>query len=228
MGCEHSVPVATADDFQYVHSKPPALFHDGVSPGNKPGELYRLKMKRKIWSFTGSSAITYDDGRPFPLKVQGTAWSMRKKTILRDTEGRDVGVMMKMFCRREKTFKVYGFKPLYPAQAPSNQSHEGRRLFTWAEVTDKAYSLRYVMSSGRDTYVADREGPAFGLKQYKLSRNGKVCATVQRDSHWMSCYWDIEIGPGVDPCLILAFAAVVDEINEERRRKKRRKKMSGL
>lgn len=226
MGCEHSVPVATANDFQYVHSKPYALIDDQIVPGDQPGQIYHLKMRRKIWTFTGSSAISYSDGSPFPLKVKGTIWSMRSKMMLRDAWGNDVGVMMKIFSRWEKTFKVYGFKPLYPGQAPSNQTHEGRTLFTWAEVTDKAFSLRYVMTSGRDTYVADAVGPVLGLSQFKLSRNGKACAMIRCDSMWLDGYWDLQIGPGVDPCLILAFSAIVDEIVEERRREQHRRNMN--
>jgi hypothetical protein len=27
--------------------------------------------------------------------------------------------------------------------------------------------------------------------------------------------WEIKIGPGIDPCIIIAFAAIMDEMNED-------------
>jgi len=230
MGCEHSVPVATADDFQYVHPMPAMLLDNTIYPGQAPGQLYHLKMQRNLWRLplsTDSFGVRYTDGRPFEANVEGVTFSFRNKMILRNSRFEPIGVMIKQWGRFEKTFKIFGFKPFYVGQPPSGEFHDdGRPLFTWAECVDKAFSVRYTMRTGDGaTFVADRVGKVMGKMQMKLSRDGRACAMIVHEPNFLSFrgpVWDLQIAPGIDPCMIICFTAIVDEIlaieEEERRR----------
>lgn len=223
MGCEYSVPIATADDFQYVHPKPPLLLADNIQPAPLPGQVFHLKMKRKIWrTWTKDSfGVRYAiDGRPFEANVKGALWSVRDRMTLRHyLTGEPIAVLLKMFGRWERTFKVYSFRPLFLGQVPSNQqSDDGRPLYTWGEVIDSAYSVQYRMTTlDGAVYIADRVGAVLGPLQMKLTRNGRTAAMVGHESMFTGFYgpvWDIQIAPGIDPCMILCFTAIVDELIE--------------
>lgn len=144
-------------------------------------------------------------------------------TLLRNNDGAPIAILLKMWGRAALTFKVYALKPLYRGQRYSGQrSDDGRPLFTWAGVVHPPFSLQYVMQTGDGTlYVADRVGLVLGPMEFKLKRNGVTCAMMQLESNLQMFdgnVWGIKIAPGIDPCLIICFTAIVDAIIEELRR----------
>jgi len=262
MGCEYSVPVANSDDYQVVHHQPAVLFDNSIQPGTEPGHVYHLKMRRKLWrTWTHDSfGVRYaTDGRPFEANVKGKVWSARNRMVLRNLQGVPIGVMLKMYGRFERTFKIYGFTPLYAGQVPSKQHGEefGRQLlYTWAEVVDPAYSITYTMKTYDGSfYVADRVGAVMGPTRMRVSKNGGTflrtrfvfvmpylsarlilfpfflffsrvdlftvfCAMVEHESFFSGLngpVWDLRIAPGIDPCLVICFTAIVDELMELKR-----------
>lgn len=238
MGCEHSVPIATAEDFQVVHPMPAILLEDSIFPGQVPGAMYHLKMNRNLWRRTydsTSSAISYTDGRPFEARVHGVVntvgiWPFSfttRRLILQNSRLESIAVMMHSRDRLEMTFKLMSFKPFYYGQPPSGQVYDdGRALFPWAEVISRFGSLQFTMRTGDGTtYVADRVGKVLGQRQMKLSRNGLPCAMLREEdtySFTKPAVWDLQIGAGIDPCMILCFAAVIDEIDEIEREENER------
>lgn len=56
--------------------------------------------------------------------------------------------------------------------------------------------------------------------------NGVFCAMAEHESFFSGIggpVWDLRISPGIDPCLIICFAAVADEIIELREQENRRR-----
>ncbi|GAX09351.1 hypothetical protein FisN_6Lh278 [Fistulifera solaris] len=219
----HSTPFPTLRDYEYVHNVTGPIFTDRVMPSSEPQHIYRLRMREKMWtSWSGDSyGIQYRDGTPFEVDIKGQVLTLRDRMILRDSKGNVVGVMLRMFLRLQQTFKIYGLRPFKDSQAPSDQMFEGKALYTWAEVVEKFMSVQRIMTMADGTrYVADQVGSFLGPQHLRLTYNGRVCASA-RQLNWAADFggtsWDLTIGPGVDPCLICCFIAVIDEMKENRK-----------
>ena len=224
MGCEYSVPVAIARDFEYVHPQSPHLLDDSIRPAQLSGQIYHLKMKEKngLRTMRDSFGVQYaSSGVPFEASLSsgGGGCFARTRMILQNNKnGKPIATLIQMLSR--SSFKIYVFKPSYQGQVPSkHRSDDGKPLFTWAEVKQESLSMQYIMKESDDTvYVADRVGRVHGPKQFKFSRNGKTCASMQLDpgpNMFSRQVWDIKIAPGIDPCRILCFIAIVEALIEQ-------------
>ena len=220
---KHSTPVPTDAELNFVHPSPAVLLHPNV-PADK---FYNLVMKEKLWrSWSGDSfGVKYlqDDKevKPFEVDVKGVALTLRDKMILMDSQSKTpIAIMYKMFLKWETTFKIYTFTANTPNQAPSKQKHEGRDLYEWAECKDKFFSVRKTMKTVDGVeYVMDGVGKVFAAKrQMRITRDGKPCmhALEKTLGIFTGNQWEIKIGPGIDPCLMIAFMAIMDEMNEEK------------
>ena len=220
--------MATAKDFQYVHPQSPHLLDDSIRPVPDPGQAYHLTMNEKFWSRRAQDAVNVQyaaGGEPFEanLKRDGGLFSGSKRMILQSKNGKPIAILLRNWTMLSSKFKLYAFKPSYQGQVPSkHRSDDGKPLFTWAEVLHPPFSMQYIMKESDGTvYVADRVGRVCGPKQFKLKRNGKTCASIQLDPgpHMFSKkVWDIKIAPGIDPCRILCFIAIIEAIIEASRR----------
>lgn len=145
---QHSTPLPTAKDFAYVHNVAGPLFTDDIKPASEPRQVYRLRMHKKAWtSLSGNSyGIRYRDGTPFEADIQGLTLTFRDRMVLRDSKGVVIGVMLKMFCRMQQTFKIYGLRPFKKGQAPSDQTHYSQALYPWAVITGGYTSVQRVMT----------------------------------------------------------------------------------
>lgn len=220
---QHSTPIPTAKDYAYVHHVNGPLFTDEIVPSSQPGQVYRLKMKEKLWSsWSGDSyGIRYSDGTPFEADIKGQMFTFRDRMVLRDSKGAVIGVMLKMFFRWQETFKIYGFRPFVEGQAASDQRYNNRVLYPWAEIAEQFMSVQRVMTMADGTkYVADQVVGFLAPQNMRLTCSGNVCAGAKQ-SNWAADFggksWEITVGPGIDPCLICCFIAVVDEMKENRR-----------
>jgi hypothetical protein len=220
---QHSTPIPKVQDYDYVHQVTGPIFTDEVMPSSQPRQVYRLRMREKMWtSWSGDSyGIRYTDGTPFEVDIKGQVLTLRDRMVLIDSKGAVIGVMLRMFLRLQQTFKIYGLRPFKEGQAPSDQVHEGKALYAWAEVLEKFMSVQRIMTMADGTkYVADQVGSYLGPQHLRLTRNGKVCASAKQ-LNWAADFggtsWDITIGPGADPCLICCFIAVIDEMKENRK-----------
>ena len=150
---QHSTPLPTTKDFAYVHNVTGSLFTDDIKPASVPRQVYRLRMHKKAWtSLSGNSfGIRYRDGTPFEADIQGLTLTFRDRMVLRDSKGVAIGVMMKMFCRMQQTFKIYGLRPFKKGQAPSDQTHNNKALYPWAVITGGYTSVQRVMTMADGT-----------------------------------------------------------------------------
>ena len=221
---KHKTPIPTEADLNYVHTPAPTIL---LHPNVAADKYYHLVMKEKLWkSWSGDSfGIKYltDDGQegdPFQVDVKGVVMTVRDKMILQDSQtGTPVAIMYKMFLKLQTTFKIYTFTANIPNQKPSKQKHDGRDLYEWAECKDKFFSVQKTMKTVDGVeYVMDGIGKVFAAhRQMRISRNGKPCmhAVEKTLGIFKGNQWELKIGPGIDPALMVAFMAVMDEMNEE-------------
>ena len=228
----HSTPIPTDAALNVPHPAPAHLLHPGV-PADR---FYHLVMKEKMWrSWSGDTfGIKYlkkDPGaRPvqcgvFEADIKGVAMSMRDRMIVQDSHtGNPVAVILRMFLQFENTYKIYTFTPNIPGQAPSGtQKHAGRDLYEFATCKDKFMSVQVTMTTiDGIRYVSDAVGSSFGVyRQLRLARNGKACMHMIETNLgiFTGNQWELKIAPGIDPVLMVALMAVVDEMHEDKQRR---------
>jgi hypothetical protein len=68
-------------------------------------------------------------------------------------------------------------------------------------------------------YIADRVGSYIGPHKLSVTRNGQVCASMKTQQQFFRNFeklnWDVEIGPGIDPCLIIALVTCVNSFRRQ-------------
>jgi len=229
MGSQHSTPIPTDEELNFVHPSPTTLLHPKV----EANKFYHLVMKEKLWrSWSGDSfgikyLKTIDDTQPpteggnFEVDVKGKSLTLRDTMILRDNETETpVAVMYVMFLKWETTFKIYTFSPNAENQVPSKQKYDDRDLYEWAECKDKFFSVQKTLKTvDGTTYVMDGVGKVLAAhRKMRITRNGVPCMYAQEKNLgiFTGNQWEIKIGPGIDPCLMVAFMAVMDEMNENK------------
>lgn len=218
----HKTPIPTEEDLNFVHPAPLKTLHPGV-PADK---FYHLVMKEKLWSsWSGDShGVKYfdDPQKDFECDIKGHVMTIRDRMIIKDSHSDEVvGVLLQMHMKWETTFKIYGLRPYNDEvpQAPSKeQKYEGKDLYEWAECKDKFFSVQKTMTFVDGVkYVMDGVGKVFaGRRQMRITRDGVPCAHFQEKTLGIlkGNQWEIKIAPGIDPVVIIAFNAIMDEMNE--------------
>jgi hypothetical protein len=220
----HSTPIPTDSDLNDVHPSPKKTLCQDL-PADK---YYHLIMKEKLWkSWSQDSFGIYyagDEKKPFEVDVKGKALSWRDRMVLRMPNTQTpVAVILKMHLKWETTFKIYSFVPYEEGQlASENQDHEGHPLYEWAECKDKFFSVRKTMTMFDGVkYVMDGVGKVIAThRQVRIARDDKPCVHMKEINLgiFTGNQWEIKIGPGIDPCIIIAFAAIMDEMNEDQKK----------
>lgn len=228
----HSTPIPTDEDLNFVHTGPAKLLHPGV-PADK---FYHLVMKEKLWrSWSGDSyGVKYYEtsqqegikekpieGKPFEVDIKGVSLSLRDRMLVLDSKyNTPVAIIIGMYLKLETTYKIYTFSPNIEGQVPSDkQKHEGRDLYELAECKNNFFAVRKTLKTVDGViYVMDGVGKIISLhRQMRITRNGKPCmyAREKNFGFYTGNQWEIKIGPGIDPILMIAFMAVIDEMNED-------------
>jgi hypothetical protein len=218
-------PANTDEDFNFVHKAYPVLLNPAALPTKEAGDVQHITMKQHLWTSTiqGSDAITYTEtGDPFPMQViKKMASRHAYKAVLRDNHGQPRAVLLKNIANDSLRFQIYGFELYIPGQWPSSsvKKNNGRHLYLWGTVVgggllgNRMKQLTLWMINGTQ-YKVKRVGRAFIGRQHTLyryrvlsNRNNQVCADIQQQND----SWNISVGPGIDPCLMIALTAILDE-----------------
>lgn len=218
----HSTPIPSTQELRdVVHEAPAKCLH----PSLPADRFYHLVMKEKLWrSRSGDSFSIYhyeQHDAPFEVDIQGKIFTLRDKMVLRDrTTGAPVAILLHMHWKWESTFKIYGFVPYYDFQSPSaNQRHEGRDLYEWAVCKNRLFSVRKTLCMVDGvSYVMDGVGPIMtAYRQIRITRDGVPCLYGKAMTMGLLTgnQWELQIGPGIDPVVMVAFMAIIDEMNEE-------------
>lgn len=159
------------------------------------------------------------------------------KVIFRDDEKRVFTV-----CSKESsvsspslTYKVLSAAPTLPGnQRPAKKTSSSRRcLYHWAKVTVSSPMVpTYTLSiwDGTDfvdTYTCTRRSSGGGggnnninsaagavsSKHYSFMQgDGTVCGVMEKDNQCGVTLWHVSVLPSFDPCLMLCFASIVDDL----------------
>ena len=221
MGCTESLPEPEA--FNYVHPPDPKFRPIGVKAQAGPSDTpMNLVVKEKLFTWSGDDFKIkhYPSKLPFGngLKMKGKTWAIRDAMALVDGNGDVIAVCMRKFGLIAETFKIYTSFPALPGQAPSAQKHNGENLYTYCEVRRIPFSTQQeVIMEGEEvaTYMINRSG-GFWPKTRTVRKRGTVAALLQGGT-WGGNFnsYNITINPGIDPCLIVCFCAVCDEMDEK-------------
>lgn len=220
---ENPIPVPTDGDFNYLHPSPLNLLCPDALPADK---IYHIILKEKIWdSFSEASKkfeMTYiDDKRPFELGVNNKMLSLRDKMMLRNQEGEVVAVMLRMLMKWENTYKIYGLKPYFRGQFPSQkQKHDDKPLYEWAKCKENKMTTQITMTTVDGVkYATDYVGPISIYRRIRITRDKKPAVLCKELNLGVieGTQWEIRIGPGNDPALMIAFVAIFYEMDEDKK-----------
>lgn len=223
MGCTESLPVADAynvphkqinKNFKYIGS------HVGGGPSTTGPTRIIVKEKLFSWSGDDFSIKQYPSRAPFGngLKMKGKTFAMRDQMALVDGNGKMLAVCLRKFELVGQTFKVYDVpSSRYPGQKPSNQTYNGRALYTYCEVKRVPFSMSqevYMDGEGVLEFVINRAGGMWPKKRLVKSRG--VPAALMEGGTWEGNFnsYKLTINPGIDPCLMVCMCAVCDEMDE--------------
>ena len=185
---------------------------------------------RSSWFGLEEQIVLYDTTKPQKNKKNLTA----------------VAVIIKSFFKTY-TFKMYGFKPYHRGQMPSHtKSYQDQPLYLWITFVDESIGERYrlISSDELNQYNAVVLDPFSHKQRIKVMssspshrKGANLCALLTlkkaKQGYWGKedagthdkrvslpglGYWDTIIGPGIDPCLMIGLAAVVDIRLEQHRR----------
>ncbi|CAB9513274.1 expressed unknown protein [Seminavis robusta] len=203
------VPEATDRDFDHVHRIPASVMVDSFKAGTQPGEVYELNMKTNP-----RGRITYaNDATTFPLKIKGGS-----RMLLEDRETKKVHAFI--YRGDGNQYQIYSLKPCHEGQEHStNRQNPGQQLYEWATIKQVKDKKQCYQMESRDypknptVYTAQptRSGNSLLVECGRLT-----CGMIKRgrneDGSFSDPFWNIKIGPGIDPALFLCFVAIVDEL----------------
>jgi uncharacterized protein YxjI len=169
--------------------------------GNRSGEAgtTRFQMRQKIFSI-GDDYWIEDDRGQRAFKVDGKALRLRKTLVFEDAAGTELLKISERRFRLRDTMEI---------EAP-----DGRTVAT----VKKA-----LISPLRDRWTVDvANGTSLEVKgnivdhEYEIEANGRRVAAVSKKWFRFTDTYGVEVGPGQDPLLILAVAAVLDTTTRDR------------
>lgn len=129
-----------------------------------------------------------------------------------------------IWSQRSKTKNIRGLKPRYEGQKPSkDHNHDGLALYGWARVKRKSgHYERFKLKMVSDSKSEDGEGDSLRTEEVRgptgprllITRGVKPVSLVETHSkpfdHMTKS--ELTICPGVDPCLIIALVASMEQM----------------
>lgn len=206
--------VVTPSDFNHVHESPKRLLCESIKPGSLAKQVYHLKMAKQIRTRqhdVPSTVVYASDQAPFAVSIKGGQkglFAKNNKMFL--TKNEDNSVIAVMIHDGNLKFKIYSFQPQHEGQVPSKERQNGQDLYLWAKVESVGFEQVCMWVQNDATYVAEGDG----IRGMQVRRARKTCATVRSKIH----FWDVTIGPGIDPSLFVCFLAIIDEMIQIRLR----------
>jgi hypothetical protein len=215
MGCQHSSAVPTAQDFYYRPSTRVLGMNDKVAPIVTPGMCYGLSLNYK------TSELTDNQGQKIANGLQLMGPFDNGSLLLTDLAFRPNTVAV-MNRKRHSSYKLY-----YEILCPRPPCTSGRihapdeRWCLWATVHQAPHTLEFEMvlanTNGDDNdsttlYTLQYCGPIWGTIQMRVDKGLQPLALIQLTGE----KWGLVIGPGVDPCLVVCFMAIVKSSSTRR------------
>lgn len=156
----------------------------------------RLQLLRKLFAF-GDDFTVQDEAGADRYIVDGKIFTLGHQVIIRDMQGNEEATIHQRIISLLPTYEI---------------TRNGQEL---AEVRKK-------LTLFREGFTVDIPGPDDLAVQgdlfeheYVFTRDGQTVATVSKQWFTLRDSYGVEIGPDVDPVLILASAIVIDLVNED-------------
>jgi len=209
MGLRHSTPAPSADDFLFEHPRRSSVLCEALVPKGR-GETYEFTMLTNAWNKEQLVQLGHE------MQLKPAAWA--KKIVTRCVLLQGSRTIAVLVLDNPKTLhcQICSFRPIRNGQK-SCDSHDGSSLYKWASAKKRSGTLQFDMQ-GDDgvNYHTDYFGNAlFGHPRLVLKREGRPCSSFVRKDR--GC-WQVKVGPGVDPALILCFVACFDKLRESEKR----------
>ena len=145
--------------------------------------------------------------------VNGHMDAFGGRLVVRDRHGKLVAVVE---CTTS-CYLILGLATMYPGQPPKHNTSDGKPLYVWARIYhSRRLGLQFIIER-EDTkakYVADACGEVFGPRMIRIvSPTGKACGFARQyfpDGVVTDSRWDLLVGPGVDPSIMICFVAILN------------------
>ena len=156
----------------------------------------RLQLQRKLFAFGDEFTVQDETGADRYL-VDGKILSLGHRIIIRDMRGEEEATIHQ---------RIVSLLPTYEITRNGQEVAEVRKKLTLF----------------REDFTVDIPGPDDLAVQgdlfdheYVFTRDGQTVATVSKQWFTLHDSYGVEVGPDVDPALILASAIVIDLVNED-------------
>jgi hypothetical protein len=190
-------------------------------PPKKSQEIVSLSMKQGLLASKEDDCYAIrrtDGGRAFSnglnIKIKPSKKKKENKLILRDDDKRFIAV-----CSKESLetggfiYRIFSCRPMLPGQKPAKKTSNSRMgLYEWAEVVGAPHDLHYPMcvwdgANYEPTYIAKR---GISSRRFIFEKANRPAGLMERTQD----QWKVEVAPNMDPCLLLLFAAIADDLNQ--------------
>jgi hypothetical protein len=145
----------------------------------------------------------------------------RNKRFLRDADNNLAAVVFKTKDRDGHCkFKIVGGQALFPGQ----RSIRGMGMYKWADVWKSTgfgmkFTMRRVKTNSDHLYVSEHYSPSLFRRDTTRRRRGFDIKVDQETIVEVTNLGDVKglaFGPEVDPCLMVCFIAIIDEMTKKR------------
>mmetsp|Transcript_17262 Transcript_17262/g.37677 ORF Transcript_17262/g.37677 Transcript_17262/m.37677 type:complete len:262 (+) Transcript_17262:164-949(+) len=194
---------------------------------------YALHVQGRLYNFKDRMLLRDAEGNPCAVllktkqKHEETLQILGLRPYVKNQEGSahhiyDNGRIEKSssFRSQEKSASFSSSLSSEKSDSEKQQQQQVRQdLYLWGQVVDNELdSLAFALKM-RDgsKYVAEPVGHVLAPRQYRITRNGKVCGHVAQTQFFAELRghcWNICIGPGIDPGIMIAFVIIMDEMTE--------------
>lgn len=156
----------------------------------------RLQLRRKLFAF-GDDFTVQDETGADRYIVDGKLFTLGHQVIIRDMQGNEEATIHQ---------RIISLLPTYEITRKRQELAEVRKKLTLF----------------REGFTVDIPGPDDLAVQgdlfdheYVFTRDGQTVATVSKQWFTLRDSYGVEVGPDVDPVLILASAIVIDLVNDD-------------
>ena len=156
----------------------------------------RLQLRRKLFAL-GDDFTVQDESGTDRYIVDGKIFTLGHQVIIRDMRGNEEAAIHQ---------RIISLLPTYEITRNQRELAEVRKKLTLF----------------REGFTVDIPGPDDLAVQgdlfdheYVFIRDGQTVATVSKQWFTLRDSYGLEVGPDVDPVLILASAIVIDLVNED-------------
>jgi hypothetical protein len=212
MGCKHSTPAPTEQDFLVEHKPPSSILCSTLLPKSKGATYdFEVNQKKNCWNIETPVNDLLQGMKLAP--VDPSSKTSTQCVLFQDAELAEPLAVMGVsdFQTHNCKAHIYSFMPCNANQKSCGE-HLGQSLFEWAVVANQSESHQYTMTTAADgiCHTTDYFGPVlYGPPKMVLKREGVVCASLVEAPKW-KC----RVSPGMDPAMIVCFVASIDKLRE--------------